>query len=146
MTYMLSLFTFLGTFGALEAGYVHPSTPVERAHSPTALQVHGLFSDNMVLQTIHRKGSGPGILEGLAAPGDQVTLVSTGDMEFPGTPYNVTAGTDGSFVIQLQGDGAGEADGPYGLALSNQKETITANNVYFGEVFLCSGQVGRLNL
>jgi sialate O-acetylesterase len=103
------------------------------------LQVNGLFSDNMVLQTSARGGFGPGVLKGLAQKGQTVTLASVGKNDFPGAPLSATADVDGVWSIALSKDGT--LAGPFDLALSaGGGKAITASNVWFGELFLCGGQ------
>jgi sialate O-acetylesterase len=110
--------------------------------SASSLSIHGLFSDNMVLQTSHRSGHGPGVLKGKSSPGDTVTLSSVGE-KFPGAPYSTKADSEGMFEFELVNNSATDSDGPYSLQLSSGTrvtDTISADNVFFGEVFLCSGQ------
>ena len=67
---------------------------------------------------------------------------------FPGSPYTSTADDDGSWSITLANDTLPDAEGPYSLELCSSTSgsggarsgCLEADNVYFGDVILCSGQ------
>lgn len=100
-----------------------------------------LFGDGMVLQTHSEGGPGPGKLYGIADPAETVQLVGS---NFPGSPYHVKPNAQGQWSIQLANDDNAKA-GPYTLtisALRNSKtvNSVTATDVWFGDVYFCSGQ------
>jgi sialate O-acetylesterase len=85
-----------------------------------------LFSDEAVLQ---RGMSLP--VWGTAAPGEQVKVAIDGDSA------STTAGPDGNWMVRLKPLTAG---GPYTLTISGPTNTVTANDVLVGDVWIASGQ------
>jgi len=83
------------------------------------------FGDHMVLQ---RNKMVP--VWGTASPGEKVTLT------FNKQKKTVVTGSDGSWMISLDKLAAG---GPYTMTVAGAN-TITVQDVYVGEVWLCSGQ------
>jgi len=83
------------------------------------------FGDHMVLQ---RNKIVP--VWGTAAPGEKVTLT------FNKQKKSVVTGSDGSWMISLDKLNAG---GPYVMTVDGVN-SITVQDVYVGEVWLCSGQ------
>ena len=74
---------------------------------------------------------------------DRVALEGDG---FPGSPYTTTTGDDGVWSIALANDTLAHGEGPYNLSLcasstgTTSSRCVTADDVYFGDVILCSGQ------
>ncbi len=85
-----------------------------------------LFGDNMVLQRNVRAA-----IWGVASPGESVTIV-TGPRKVV-----VRAGDDGRWEARV---GPFPAGGPHTITVSGQSNTVTINNVMFGEVWIASGQ------
>ena len=117
--------------------------------TPTAgaVQTNALFSDGMVLQTsADAPLTKPTTLYGTATANETVTLRAS-PSSFPGSPYTATAGPDGTWAIQLQPDVAAESavelslEGSFTLTLSGSSggAAIVANDVVFGDVYLCTG-------
>ena len=109
------------------------------------VQTNALFSDGMVLQTsADAPLTKPTTLYGTAAANEIVTLRAS-PSSFPGSPYTATAGSDGTWAIQLQPDVAAESavelEGSFTLTLSGSSggAAIVANDVVFGDVYLCTG-------
>ena len=102
------------------------------------LQVFELFQDNAILQ---RETEIP--LWGWDAVGSEVTIL------FNGKTYPTETDTLGKWKVELPPTVAG---GPFEITISNQDEKIELKNIYFGDVWLCSGQsnmewtVQQLNL
>jgi sialate O-acetylesterase len=90
---------------------------------------HALFSDGMVLQ---QKVKCP--IWGTADPGEMISITLAGERK--GQKTTVTAGQDGTFRADF---GPEEAGGPYTLTMKG-KNTVTVKDVYFGEVWVASGQ------
>ena len=84
-----------------------------------------LLSDGCVLQR-----NQPVRLYGTADPGEAVTLT------LKGKTVTATTGGDGKWLVSLPAQGAG---GPFVLSVKG-KNTLTVKDVYFGEVWVCSGQ------
>lgn len=84
-----------------------------------------LVGDGMVLQR-----ETPLSLWGWAAPGEEVSLT------FGNTAYRAVADTGGNWSVALPPQKAG---GPYSIKIQ-ASNTLTVNNVLFGDVWLCSGQ------
>lgn len=89
------------------------------------LKLSRLVSDGMVLQ---RNTHVP--LWGWAAPGEAVTL------RFQQKEYKTIADGAGKWQLQLEPQSAG---GPHQMVFTGSN-TITVNDVLFGDVWLCSGQ------
>ncbi len=83
------------------------------------------FGDHMVLQ---RNTLVP--IWGTASPGEKINLT------FKNQKKTITADATGSWKINLDKLKAG---GPYNLVISGEN-TITMNDIYVGEVWVCSGQ------
>jgi sialate O-acetylesterase len=104
-----------------------PTAKSVTSTSPTAsaqLKLHGLFSDNMVLQ----QGI-PVPIWGWAGDGETVTV------QFRDQRISTTA-KGGAWMVKLASLNPG---GPDTLTVSG-KNTITLQNVLVGEVWICSGQ------
>ncbi|MDD4816631.1 MAG: sialate O-acetylesterase [Victivallaceae bacterium] len=90
------------------------------------VKLNGLFSDNAVLQR-----NKPIAVFGAAGPGEKVTV------SLNGATAEAVAGKNGRFSAELPEMAAG---GPYTLTVSGRDNTVSAENVMVGEVWLCSGQ------
>ncbi len=90
--------------------------------------VNPIFNDGVILQ---RRQVIP--IWGKARPGDRIKC------RIAGAEGWTLTGSDGNYIIYLDKQ---EAGGAYRLQLENltAKKTITVNDVYFGEVWLASGQ------
>jgi sialate O-acetylesterase len=84
-----------------------------------------LFGDHMVLQRDVAAN-----IWGTAAPGESVTI--TVDKQ----SVNAVTGTDGQWMTKLPVEKAG---GPFEVVISGSN-TLRVEDVYFGDVWLCSGQ------
>lgn len=135
---------------AWDIGVPAPSEPLQerraRSTSPGAhdLRTNALFSDHAVIQDPRlRADSAPTTIHGTASPGAVVALSG-----LPGGPQSAPpAASDGSWALEIQFDDPAAAEGPYDLTLASTAagatlpaRTLVARDVYFGEVFLCSGQ------
>jgi len=94
------------------------------------LQVSPLISSGMVAQ------EGASIpIRGEAAPGAEITAL------FRGTTYRARADSGGAWRFTLDSQVSG---GPYTLEISagteNETEKITVEDIYIGDVWVCSGQ------
>jgi sialate O-acetylesterase len=85
-----------------------------------------LFSDGMILQH-----GVPVPISGESAPEAQITL------SFLGKEYKAGADGNGKWVILLDSHSPG---GPHSMEISDKLETISIKDIYFGDVWLCSGQ------
>jgi sialate O-acetylesterase len=101
---------------------LRPARSIERKHE---LRLHGLFGDHGVLQC---EAAAP--VWGTAAPGETVTV------EIAGQKKVATADANGRWKVVLDPVKAG---GPHTMTVSG-RSTIAVNDLYFGEVWLCSGQ------
>jgi sialate O-acetylesterase len=124
------LFLSLGTMIALSPSSgmaVALAAPVNQASIPlpTEVRLNALFSDNMVLQ---RDVSAN--LWGQAAPGESVSITLNDKM------VTAKAGADGNWQVKLPAQKAG---GPFVITITG-KNTVTLRDVYFGDVWLLSGQ------
>lgn len=90
-----------------------------------AVKPAGLFAEHMVLQR-----NIPIPVWGTAKPGEQVTVTLNKAVQV------FTADTSGKWLVRLPKQKAG---GPYTLQIKGEN-TITIEDVYVGEVWLCSGQ------
>ncbi len=96
------------------------------ASAPRAeVKLHGLFTDNAVLQ---QDIAAP--IWGTAEPGEAVTVAIAGQKK------TATADKDGAWSVKL---GPLKAGGPHELTVAG-KNTIALKNVLVGEVWICSGQ------
>jgi sialate O-acetylesterase len=89
---------------------------------------HALVGDGMVLQ----QGVGCPVW-GTAEPGEKVTVEVSADK---GARGDATADKDGKWLVKLPKMTAG---GPYTMTITG-KNKVTLNDVYVGEVWVCSGQ------
>jgi sialate O-acetylesterase len=92
------------------------------------VKLHGLFTDNMVLQ---RNSAVP--VWGWADEGEKVTV------EFQGQKASATA-KDGKWIVRLKKMRASDASQKGGELRVNGKNSITLKNVLVGEVWIASGQ------
>ena len=83
------------------------------------------FGDHMVLQR-----EKPIPIWGWANPGEKITVL------FNHQTKKIRTGKNGKWMITLDNEPAG---GPYTLTVKG-KNTFTANDIYVGEVWICSGQ------
>jgi len=90
------------------------------------LEVPSIFSDQMVLQRNQNIK-----IWGWAKPGDEIACTLANQSS------KTKATTDGTWSLQFEAFSAG---GPYELKIQTSTESITINDVYMGEVWLCSGQ------
>ena len=93
------------------------------------LRVAHVFSDHMVLQ---RETSVP--VWGWGEPGKTVTVQASWRS---GQPVTAKVAKDGTWRVALE---TGAAGGPYTLAVSSGKQTITLTDILLGEVWICAGQ------
>ncbi|MDR2814297.1 MAG: beta galactosidase jelly roll domain-containing protein [Prevotellaceae bacterium] len=84
-----------------------------------------LVSNNLILQR-----DAPAVLWGWAAPGEPVSLTLRKNA------YKTVADSGGNWHIQLPPQKAG---GPHSITI-RASNTITLDNILFGDVWLCSGQ------
>lgn len=98
---------------------------VFNAAAETAFTVHGLFSDHMVLQRDR-----PVRVWGTAEPGSPVSV------EIGGQKKSAAADASGKWRVRLDSRPAG---GPFRMTVSGP-ETCTFSDVWYGDVWLCSGQ------
>ncbi len=87
--------------------------------------VHSLFTDHMVLQ---RDAMTP--VWGWSQPGDKVTV------QIAAKTFTATADSYGRWLVRI---GPFAAGGPWTLAISGPK-SVTMQDVFFGDVWICSGQ------
>ncbi len=90
-----------------------------------------IFNSHMVLQR-----NKPIPVWGWADAGEKITVELSG-----GGPANQTktvkTGKDGKWMLRLDAAGAG---GPYRLVVKGKKNVLTLDDVWIGEVWICSGQ------
>ena len=104
------------------------------ARASASLQASALFSDGLVLQTTDDDGPGAKI-SGTASPNAKIDLKSD--------PARITATTTadskGDWILTVNAT----SGGPYNLMITSEHqgnfEHIQANDVLFGDVYLCSG-------
>lgn len=89
------------------------------------LALPSVFSDHMVLQ---REAAVP--VWGWADPGENITVTLQDEKK------TATAGPDGKWMVRLNKHPAG---GPFVLTVAG-RTMLTLQDVFFGEVWLCSGQ------
>ncbi len=94
------------------------------------LKLPALIADQMVLQR-HTQVN----LWGKASPGDKVTALCSWD----GSKYDAGVVEDGRWLMKVNTPGAG---GPYTITFTTARggDKTTVQNVYIGEVWICSGQ------
>lgn len=91
--------------------------------------LHGLFTDNMVLQ---RDALVP--VWGTADPGERVTI------EFAGQSKNATAGADGKWMAKLDPLAVSLSPQELSVSSSARNTQTTLENVLVGDVWVCGGQ------
>eukprot|EP01084_Bolivina_argentea_P298718 514822_1 len=117
------------------------------------VRVSGIFTNNMVLQIPYSsKGVPPTRIFGTALLNETVTI--TGTSGFPG-PFTLTPNCTNNQSCQygnwsvplIPNTNDASFPGPYTITITSKNNitneitgTITLNDTYFGEVFLCSGQ------
>ena len=102
-----------------------PDDPIPPDPGVTMPFVHSLFTDHMVLQ---RDAMTP--VWGWSQPGDKITV------QIASKSFMATADQYGRWLVRIGPFGAG---GPWTLAISGPK-SVTLQDVFFGDVWLCSGQ------
>ncbi len=90
------------------------------------LKLPVLYGDGMVVQRDE-----PIVFHGTANAGENVTVT------FDGKKQKTVAGSDGKWSVRFPKRKAG---GPYPLSFRAQSRSYEFNDVYVGEVWLCSGQ------
>jgi len=90
------------------------------------IKVSPLFSDGMVLQ---HGVSVP--VSGESLPSARITL------SFLGKEYGAQADKEGKWAVLLDSSSPG---GPYSMKISSENGSITIQDIYSGDVWLCSGQ------
>lgn len=135
-TQVIDLYTPLHARPDLFADAVHPNAEGARILARTVYQA--LTGDYGGLRLADGFGSHMVLPEhdafavaGIANRGERVTL------DFGSRQFATTTSQDGEWSIPLP---AHEPGGPYTLHFSTAKKTITLRDVYFGELWLCSGQ------
>jgi hypothetical protein len=103
-----------------------------------AVRMPAFFGHNMVLQT-RSFGGTRAFLSGWAAAGERVTVREGGGMGGGGEMYYATAGTSGSWSLQL--DPRPYSGGGTSLTVTGSSggPAAIANNVTFGDVIICAG-------
>jgi sialate O-acetylesterase len=96
------------------------------AASETALSLHGIFSDHMVLQR-----DLPLPVWGRAQPGATITV------ELDGSQASATADGEGRWRATLPAHAVG---GPFVLSVRAGEEALQCADVLLGDVWICSGQ------
>ena len=87
--------------------------------------LHSLFSDNTILQR-----DIPVPVWGWAKPGENITV------SMQGKTATAVADPDGKWLVKI---GPFAVGGPYTLSVTGP-QTVTVNNVFMGDVWICSGQ------
>jgi len=90
------------------------------------IKISPIFSDGMILQhgvSVPVSGESP--------PESHITL------SFLEKIYKAQADNNGKWLVLLDSHSPG---GPYSMEISTPSETIFIKNIYFGDVWLCSGQ------
>lgn len=90
------------------------------------LRLPSYFSDHAVLQR-----NQPVRLWGWSSPGSKVSIT------IASTHYSVKTASDSIWRVELPGKPAG---GPYHIRITNATEEIAINDIYYGDVYFCSGQ------
>lgn len=90
------------------------------------LQLPAVYTDGMVLQRDR-----PLTLRGRANAGEEVRV------SLKGQRFTTRATEDGRWTLQLPPHAAG---GPYRLDIATKTKALALRDIYFGEVWLCSGQ------
>lgn len=92
------------------------------------MELYPVFSDNMILQR-----EKPVAVFGMAKPQEQITV----SLKQRQAAVTVTAEKNGYFIAYLPAQQCGEADT---LTISSSDETISYDNILFGEVWYAGGQ------
>lgn len=90
------------------------------------LSLSKLFTDHMIVQRDH-----PINIWGTANPGSSIQVSASGISK------NTKADMDGKWMVTLPASPAG---GPYTMNVSSGNESIQLNDIFIGDVWLCSGQ------
>lgn len=90
------------------------------------LRLPHYFSDHAVLQRDQ-----PIVFWGWSTPGDEVSV------RVRGKDYVAKANVDSIWQVQLPAESAG---GPYNIKVAGVAESIVIDDIYFGDVYFCSGQ------
>lgn len=90
------------------------------------LRLPHYFSDHAVLQRDQ-----PVVFWGWSTPGDEVTVT------VKGKDYVAKANVDSIWQVRLPAEPAG---GPYNIKVDGVAESIMIDDIYFGDVYFCSGQ------
>ena len=92
------------------------------------MELYPVFRDNMILQR-----EKPVAVFGMAKPKEQITV----SLKQRQAAVTVTAEKNGYFIAYLPAQQCGEADT---LTISSSDETISYDNILFGEVWYAGGQ------
>jgi len=90
------------------------------------LVISPLFSDGMILQH--------GVLVPISGESSPEALIT---VSFRGKDYKSRADDNGKWLVLLDSHSPG---GPHVMKISTPTDTISINDIYFGDVWLCSGQ------
>jgi len=90
------------------------------------LKLAKIFGDNMILQRDE-----PTKIWGWASPNENISI-NLNNKSFSGK-----SNEKGYWIISLPSNKVG---GPFSLKISSQSQKLTISNVYFGDVWFCSGQ------
>lgn len=133
---LIDLYTPLHNYPNLFPDALHPDPEGAKILARTVYQSltgdHGglalspLYTDHMVMQRDQAFA-----LEGTANAGERV------EARFLGKKLRTEANADGQWRIALPAQPAG---GPYTLQVSTKARSLQVNDIYFGEVWVCSGQ------
>jgi len=99
---------------------------------PGLVEMPHIFSNNMVLQRSPESAKVWGF-----SPQDEFVTVSLACNLFGMNQTHSVISVNGEWKVDLE---PVEEPGPCQLVISGSKNTITFNNVMFGDVYLCSGQ------
>ena len=90
------------------------------------LKIHESLGSNMVLQrNVINK------IHGLASSNEKIQLT------FNGKQLETTSSQTGEWLIELPSQ---KASGPFNISINGEKDQIELTDIYFGDVFLASGQ------
>lgn len=128
-----------GRVSAVVAASVLSASSLARSTADAGLRLSPMFGDHMVLQ---REVRAP--IWGWAAPGQKVSVrvlapdnvPTQAPDKFFSQPVVATADRDGKWMARLREMPAG---GPWQVVVE-AGETVTLSDVYFGDVWICSGQ------
>jgi sialate O-acetylesterase len=95
-------------------------------HTNAQLKLPNYFADNMILQRDVKVK-----IWGWGKPQQEVTV------KFVGKTHHLTVGNDSLWHIQFP---KAKAGGPYVLSVASKNEEISVKQIYFGDVWFCSGQ------